>query len=54
MKLYIHIVITFSVENFTHNIPTLCEIKTHLFHIYKETVWQLSIFSYIKFVHSVS
>jgi hypothetical protein len=54
MTLYIHIVTTDSVLNLKHNISTLCELKTCLFYVYKETVLQLSIFLNIKFEHSIS
>jgi hypothetical protein len=37
-----------------HKISTLCEVKTRLFYIYKETVYTLSIFSNIKFEHRLS
>jgi hypothetical protein len=38
VKLTFSLKITYSVKNFKHGISTLCEVKTCLFHIYKETV----------------
>jgi hypothetical protein len=35
---YVHIVTTPIVMSFKHNISTVCEVKTCLFYIYKETV----------------
>jgi hypothetical protein len=47
-------VTTYSVKSLKHNISTVCEVKTRLFYIYKETVNPLSIVSNIKFEHRIS
>jgi hypothetical protein len=53
MTLYIHIPSTNCTKNLKHKLSALCEDKTFLFYIYKETVLHLLIFPFIKSEHRI-